>query len=1062
MNPLLGIVNSTFHTQLPGWQVQLQPGGDALLAPQSPAGSDAAQPASGIPASGIRVHFVGANRNVRAVGLHTRAGIGDFRALTAAGHKSPLAPLAARGRGVRGEGLSYDQVIYKNVYKGIDVLYRERDHHLEFVFLIRPGANPNKIRIAYSGAEPSLDSSGNLQLGLPSGGNVVQVAPVAFQNIAGNRRDVHIRPVLDANGHLRFQVGPYNRRRLLIIDPEINNPPSAGNDWYGVVHDRQLVVNAPGVLWTDIDTDMDPLTAILVSDPSHGSVSLSSDGSFTYTPAAGYVGTDSFTYKANDGQADSNTATVALTVSNSAPWAMMDSYGVVHDRQLTVAAPGVLSGDFDTDNDPLTAILVSGPSHGGVTLNGDGSFTYTPAAGYVGSDSFTYKVNDGVADSMDATVWINVTNTTPTANGQNVTTDEDTPLAVTLTGTDQDNDTLSFEIVSTPTHGALSGSGANRTYTPAANYTGLDSFTFKVSDGIADSGTATVSITVGAVNDAPTAAIESYTAVEGQQLIVIAPGVLGNDSDPEGDFLTAELASSPSHGSVTLNSDGSFTYEPSASFVGTDSFTYTANDGVDDSDAATVTIEVLEAASLGDFVWRDEDEDGIQDEEEPGLEGVTVKLFDVGFSLVATTTTDEDGAYEFTGLMPNTYYQVEFIPVAGYAFTENDATTDDLDSDAGEYGLTELVWLDEGEEEDQVDCGLIEAAADDNPRIEIRRVGGNPTVTLRVAKWENAFEEAGGGIQVKANFIELDPDRFCVFVVDGAANTNPATVQTINVELSTSSDAGNTIVLTETGVNTGWFWSQWLLLTSFHIDDEEDSVSIEDNTENDPTFFVALGDTVTATYGELTATATVPVQKVVNLHINILNSGGAAVATNAEVQDYVTAATKIFAPAGVRFQATIENPVNAPAGVNVAAFQGYPGYTAANQYDVTAHEAALLGAAALRTAATDDIEVYFIERFMGADRRGEALRGTAVPNAALADSIIISARDTDYAVLAHEIGHILEDDGGHWNANAQPTRITLLMAYPRNISFAVTDSRRLTGTEAAAILTQRPNLLKNP
>jgi VCBS repeat-containing protein len=161
----------------------------------------------------------------------------------------------------------------------------------------------------------------------------------------------------------------------------------------------------------DSDDDDDVLTAVPVSNPRHGSLNLNTDGSFTYTPQPNFTGSDSFTYKANDGTADSNIATVTITVDpipNQAPVATNDSYSTDPDIILTVPAPGLLDNDADADNDSLTAVLVSWPSNGTLNLNPDGSFTYTPHAGFTGSDSFTYKANDGNDDSNVATVHITV------------------------------------------------------------------------------------------------------------------------------------------------------------------------------------------------------------------------------------------------------------------------------------------------------------------------------------------------------------------------------------------------------------------------------------------------------------------------------------------------------------------------------------------------------------------------------------------------------------------------------------------------------------------------------
>src|SRR5438045_2502944 len=129
-------------------------------------------------------------------------------------------------------------------------------------------------------------------------------------------------------------------------------------------------------------------------------------------PSRTFNGIDSFTYRASDGQAESGIATATITVTpvNDAPVAANDdSYTTPEDTQLTVSAPGVLANDSDVDGDPLSTILVTGPSHGTLTLNSDGSFTYMPALNYNGVDTFTYKATDGQAQSGIATATITVT-----------------------------------------------------------------------------------------------------------------------------------------------------------------------------------------------------------------------------------------------------------------------------------------------------------------------------------------------------------------------------------------------------------------------------------------------------------------------------------------------------------------------------------------------------------------------------------------------------------------------------------------------------------------------------
>ncbi len=288
------------------------------------------------------------------------------------------------------------------------------------------------------------------------------------------------------------------------------------------------------------------------------------------------------------------------TVTNQAPTATNDAYTVAEDTPLTVAAPGVLANDTDPDGDALSAALASGPSHGTLTLNANGSFTYTPAANFNGSDSFTYRASDGATVSNPATVSITVTalNDAPAAADDTYSTAEDTVLTVAAPGvlgndTDLDGTTLSAVVVTGPAHGTLTlNEDGSFTYTPDANYNGPDSFTYRASDGTTASNPATVTITVSAVNDTPAAADDAYTTAEDTTLTVAAPGVLGNDTDPDSTIVTAALASGPGHGSLTLHADGSFTYTPSANYNGPDSFTYRASDGTLTSSLATVTITV--------------------------------------------------------------------------------------------------------------------------------------------------------------------------------------------------------------------------------------------------------------------------------------------------------------------------------------------------------------------------------------------------------------------------------------------------------------------------------------
>ncbi|MFO0913885.1 MAG: Ig-like domain-containing protein [Pirellulales bacterium] len=298
--------------------------------------------------------------------------------------------------------------------------------------------------------------------------------------------------------------------------------------------------------------------------------------------------------------------TTLTIVAGHRPSGTADSYKATGGTTLNIASTiGLLQNDVDVDKDSLSAMLDVGPSHGTLTLNADGSFNYTPASGYLGADSFTYRASDGTLTSALTTVALNVvaTNTAPTGSPDSYNTPEDQTLVVTATlgvlnnDSDGDEDPLAVAVDGLPSHGSLElRADGSLTYVPEANFFGEDSFTYIVTDGTVESGPINVTITISAVNDPPTTVGDSYTVVSGQSLITsLSNGLLVNDSDPESDPITALLADGPSHGQVQLNSNGTFTYTPNIGYTGPDSFTYFANDGQQSSAAQSVQIGVTAA-----------------------------------------------------------------------------------------------------------------------------------------------------------------------------------------------------------------------------------------------------------------------------------------------------------------------------------------------------------------------------------------------------------------------------------------------------------------------------------
>ena len=378
-----------------------------------------------------------------------------------------------------------------------------------------------------------------------------------------------------------------------------NQPPNAVNDFYSMAHDQLLFIPQLGVLYNDSATNGDPLTAIIYAPPQHGTVSLFVDGSFLYQPNAGFVGLDYFEYLAQDGLQPSAVATVSISVTDSPPVVVNDSFGVPANITSGVSAPGVLRHASALPGDSLTAMIVTSPGQGSLSLHSDGSFEYTPNNGFTGTDTFTYSASNGSSTSSNATISLIVHggNQAPVAGNTNYSMAHDGNLSVGAPGllsraSDADGDTLTASEVTPPANGALSlMPDGSFMYQPAAGFTGTDSFTWEAQDGTTNSVPATISIFV--TNAAPVAVADTFNMQPGQTLTNPAPGVLSNDTDADGDTLTAVLASNPSHGILTLNTNGSFTYQPTNNFIGTDSFTYSVSDGLSFSGAvATVSIIV--------------------------------------------------------------------------------------------------------------------------------------------------------------------------------------------------------------------------------------------------------------------------------------------------------------------------------------------------------------------------------------------------------------------------------------------------------------------------------------
>jgi len=308
---------------------------------------------------------------------------------------------------------------------------------------------------------------------------------------------------------------------------QVDDPPIAVDDRYETDEDTVLAVLADTKLTAnDVEVDGDLLTVILVDNVEHGTLALLDDGTFTYTSAANFFGEDRFTYRVHDGQSQSNIAAATIVIA-PLPDAEDDVYAVFEDNVLAVAkGAGVLANDDDLN---LVATLVKNASNGGVILNADGSFVYTPEDDFFGVDSFIYMAGDGSAESNEATVTITVIPVPddPITTDDAYSVDEDSILRVSVAegvlanDRDGDGDELSAVLIETTSNGTLTLNPLGSfVYEPNPGFFGPDSFTYLARAGGVDSNIATARITVRDVNLPPEVVDDVYSIEEGSTLSI--------------------------------------------------------------------------------------------------------------------------------------------------------------------------------------------------------------------------------------------------------------------------------------------------------------------------------------------------------------------------------------------------------------------------------------------------------------------------------------------------------------------------------------------------------------
>ncbi|WP_196386237.1 Ig-like domain-containing protein [Vibrio cidicii] len=386
---------------------------------------------------------------------------------------------------------------------------------------------------------------------------------------------LNIVPAANVNGQHSFtytltdsgQAVSASATVTLNITP-VNDAPVAVDNSAQLLEEGSFEVNVLGND-SDVDTgDSFDLTSVkVVDEPAHGRVSVTASGAIVYSPEENYFGEDSFTYTVADAAgAVSNVATVTMTVTpvNDAPMAQAQSQTLDEDKSLVITLVG---SDIDNDDDTLQYVITEPVSHGVLEQLTNNSWRYTPEADFNGSDFFLFKVNDGELDSTEVRVdlTVNAVNDTPTATDVSATGEEETPLTITLKGSDVESSSLSYQVATAPVNGSVTITGNQAVYTGNSNFFGQDSFTYRVSDGELTSEAALVTITLSNVNDAPVISGSPATQVDEDSAYQFVPQA--SDNDPA-DTLTYSIANKPSWATFDT-ATGALSGTPSNSDVGT-------------------------------------------------------------------------------------------------------------------------------------------------------------------------------------------------------------------------------------------------------------------------------------------------------------------------------------------------------------------------------------------------------------------------------------------------------------------------------------------------------------
>lgn len=452
-----------------------------------------------------------------------------------------------------------------------------------------PGAGSLVLDVLAASTDPDGDTLTLLGATDGAGGSVVQDAQGRLvytprPDFAG--RDAFTYTISDGNGGTSTAV--------VRVDV-VNDAPTADDETASTPAGSPVAVD---VLAGDTDANGDALTVkSFPSATANGTVVQLPDGRLQYTPNPGFRGTDSFEYVVQDTRGGTDTGLVTITVTNRAPDAVDDA--VVVQQGTTPVPLAVRGNDSDPDGDVTTVSSYTQPGSGSVVLAANGTGSWTPPAGFVGTTTFTYTLTDGSATDT-ATVTLTV-NGPPVAATSSATTATNTSRQIDLLAgsSDPNGDTVTVASVTQPAVGSVVlGAGGVATYTPPTGFTGTTTFDYVLTDGRGGSTTRTVTVTV--TNAAPVAAdLTAATATDAAaEVDVLAHASDLNNQPTPTQTLTVVPVSATGGATLSVNADGELVISPATGFKGTVVATYRVSDGTDESADATVTLTVANGAPV--------------------------------------------------------------------------------------------------------------------------------------------------------------------------------------------------------------------------------------------------------------------------------------------------------------------------------------------------------------------------------------------------------------------------------------------------------------------------------